>query len=143
MVDQLNGFAAEVTRLAREVGTEGQVGVVRHSCPVSQAPGKTSPKRQRDGKQPHEPGPGIVKSVTAVANGDLPPAPDCESKGRKKCPGGHDQQHYRTRLPSFADQSPAWPAKWALRAGWAAGALPGSGPVVEGSPANVNLLAAT
>src|SRR5204863_2960833 len=26
MVDQLNGFAAEVTRLAREVGTEGRLG---------------------------------------------------------------------------------------------------------------------
>src|SRR5207253_1929233 len=26
MVDQLNGFAAEVTRLAREVGTEGKLG---------------------------------------------------------------------------------------------------------------------
>ena len=26
MVDQLNGFAAEVTRVAREVGTEGRLG---------------------------------------------------------------------------------------------------------------------
>src|SRR5690606_26854145 len=26
MVDQLNGFAAEVTRMAREVGTEGKLG---------------------------------------------------------------------------------------------------------------------
>src|SRR6185436_15015806 len=26
MVDQLNGFAAEVTRVAREVGTEGELG---------------------------------------------------------------------------------------------------------------------
>src|SRR4029434_9766999 len=26
MVDQLNGFAAEVTRVAREVGTEGKLG---------------------------------------------------------------------------------------------------------------------
>src|SRR5687768_2010027 len=26
MVDQLNGFASEVTRVAREVGTEGQLG---------------------------------------------------------------------------------------------------------------------
>src|SRR5688572_33300724 len=26
MVDQLNGFAAEVTRVAREVGTEGALG---------------------------------------------------------------------------------------------------------------------
>ena len=26
MVDQLNGFASEVTRVAREVGTEGKLG---------------------------------------------------------------------------------------------------------------------
>jgi len=26
MVDQLNGFAGEVTRVAREVGTEGKLG---------------------------------------------------------------------------------------------------------------------
>src|SRR5690606_33372824 len=26
MVDQLNGFASEVTRVAREVGTEGELG---------------------------------------------------------------------------------------------------------------------
>jgi len=42
MVDQLNGFAAEVTRVAREVGTEGKLGgqaIVR----ASPAPGRTSP----------------------------------------------------------------------------------------------------
>ena len=27
MVDQLNSFASEVTRVAREVGTEGKLGV--------------------------------------------------------------------------------------------------------------------
>src|SRR5207253_503712 len=30
MVDQLNGFAAEVTRVAREVGTEGKLGGQAH-----------------------------------------------------------------------------------------------------------------
>src|SRR5258705_9321171 len=29
MVDQLNGFASEVTRVAREVGTEGKLGDTR------------------------------------------------------------------------------------------------------------------
>ena len=40
MVDQLNSFASEVTRVAREVGTEGKLGgqaVVR----ASPAPGRT------------------------------------------------------------------------------------------------------
>jgi hypothetical protein len=29
MVDQLNGFSSEVTRVAREVGTEGKLGGLR------------------------------------------------------------------------------------------------------------------
>jgi HAMP domain-containing protein len=57
MVDQLNSFASEVTRVAREVGTEGNLG--------GQAPGEgrgrylERPDRQRefDGRQPHRPGP--------------------------------------------------------------------------------------
>ena len=42
MVDQLNAFAAEVTRVAREVGTEGN-SVVRQTCLVWEARGRTSP----------------------------------------------------------------------------------------------------
>jgi len=42
MVDQLNGFASEVSRVAREVGTEGKLGA-RPRCPASRAPGRTSP----------------------------------------------------------------------------------------------------
>ena len=40
MVDQLNRFASEVTRVAREVGTEGKLGG-QATCPVWPAPGKT------------------------------------------------------------------------------------------------------
>jgi hypothetical protein len=42
MVDQLNSFASEVTRVAREVGSEGQA---RRQAQVraSAAPGRTSP----------------------------------------------------------------------------------------------------
>ena len=42
MVDQLNSFAAEVTRVAREVGTEGKLGG-QARCRASRAPGRTSP----------------------------------------------------------------------------------------------------
>ena len=42
MVEQLRSFAAEVTRVAREVGTEGG-SAARPSCPASAAPGRTSP----------------------------------------------------------------------------------------------------
>ena len=42
MVDQLNGFAAEVTRVAREVGTEGKLGG-QAAVPAWPAPGRISP----------------------------------------------------------------------------------------------------
>ena len=71
MVDQLNSFAAEVTRVAREVGTEGKLGGQAEVKGVSgvwkdltdnvnfMASNLTTQVR------------GIVKVVTAVANGDL------------------------------------------------------------------------
>jgi len=42
MVDQLNGFASEVSRVAREVGSDGKLGA-RRRCPERPAPGRTSP----------------------------------------------------------------------------------------------------
>ena len=57
MVDQLNGFSSEVTRVAREVGTEGKLGgqaqVPRRGRHVE------GPHRlgQLDGLEPHRPGP--------------------------------------------------------------------------------------
>ena len=41
MVDQLSTFAAEVTRVAREVGTEGQLGGQAEVEGVSRACGAT------------------------------------------------------------------------------------------------------
>ncbi|RYZ40213.1 MAG: HAMP domain-containing protein, partial [Myxococcaceae bacterium] len=71
MVDQLNSFASEVTRVAREVGTEGKLGGQAAVSGVSgtwkdltdnvnfMASNLTTQVR------------GIVKVVTSVANGDL------------------------------------------------------------------------
>ena len=71
MVDQLNSFASEVTRVAREVGTEGRLGGQAYVPGVAgiwknltdnvnfMASNLTTQVR------------GIVKVVTAVANGDL------------------------------------------------------------------------
>lgn len=42
MVDQLNSFASEVTRVAREVGTEGKLGG-QAQVEASVGPGRTSP----------------------------------------------------------------------------------------------------
>ena len=43
MVDQLNGFASEVTRVAREVGTEGKLGGQAAGAAAWPAPGRISP----------------------------------------------------------------------------------------------------
>jgi len=81
MVDQLNSFASEVTRVAREVGTEGQLGgqaQVRGVAGVwkdltdsvnGMAGNLTGQVR------------GIAKVVTAVANGDLKRKLVVEAKG--------------------------------------------------------------
>ena len=56
MVDQLNAFAGEVTRVAREVGTEGKLG---GQAQVQGVGGHVEgPHRQRQfhGQQPHRPG---------------------------------------------------------------------------------------
>ena len=45
MVDQLSSFADEVTRVAREVGTEGKLGGQARGHAVSPARGGTSPTR--------------------------------------------------------------------------------------------------
>ena len=71
MVDQLNAFASEVTRVAREVGTEGKLGG------QAAVPGRRrhleGPDRQRqlDGRQPDRQVRNIAEVTTAVARGDL------------------------------------------------------------------------
>ncbi len=57
MVDQLNGFAGEVSRVAREVGTEG--GARRSGTGSRRGGDVEGPYRQRelDGVEPHQPGP--------------------------------------------------------------------------------------
>jgi len=81
MVDQLNSFASEVTRVAREVGTEGKLGGQADVRGVagtwkdltdnvnSMASNLTNQVR------------GIARVVTAVANGDLKRKLTVEAKG--------------------------------------------------------------
>ncbi len=56
MVDQLNSFASEVTRVAREVGTEGKLG--GQAAGAGRRRHVEGPDRQRelDGRQPDRPG---------------------------------------------------------------------------------------
>ncbi len=103
MVDQLNSFASEVTRVAREVGTEGKLGgqaQVRGVAGVwkdltdnvnSMAENLTSQVR------------GIAKVVTAVANGDL--KQKLPSRPRARSPTLADTINEMTdTLATFADQ---------------------------------------
>ncbi len=57
MVDQLNSFASEVTRVAREVGTEGKLGGQAAVPGVAGTWKDLTDSRELDGRQPHRPGP--------------------------------------------------------------------------------------
>ena len=95
MVDQLSSFAAEVTRVAREVGTAGELGGQADVQGVvgtwkdltdsvnSMAGNLTGQVR------------GIAKVVTAVANGEPSAKAVSGGKGRDCGACGHDQQHDR------------------------------------------------
>jgi HAMP domain-containing protein/CheY-like chemotaxis protein/signal transduction histidine kinase len=103
MVDQLNSFASEVTRVALEVGTEGKLGgqaQVRGVAGVwkdltdsvnSMAGNLTSQVR------------GIAKVVTAVANGDLKRKLIVEAKGEIAELADTINEMIET-LATFADQ---------------------------------------
>ena len=81
MVDQLNAFASEVTRVAREVGTEGKLGG------QAQVPGVAGTWKDLTdtvnvmAANLTEQVRGIVKVVTAVAEGDLKQKLTVKSKG--------------------------------------------------------------
>jgi HAMP domain-containing protein len=81
MVDQLNSFAAEVTRVAKEVGTEGKLGGQAEVKEVSgtwkDLTDNVNVMASNLTKQVR----GIVKVVTAVANGDLSQKFVLEAKG--------------------------------------------------------------
>jgi HAMP domain-containing protein/DNA-binding response OmpR family regulator/GAF domain-containing protein len=71
MVDQLNAFAAEVTRVAREVGTEGKLGGQATVSGVAGTWKDLTDSVNLMAANLTEQVRGIVKVVTAVANGNL------------------------------------------------------------------------
>ena len=56
MVEQLRSFAAEVTRVAREVGTEGKLGGQARGAGRGRHLEGPHRQRQLDGVEPHRPG---------------------------------------------------------------------------------------
>ena len=62
MVDQLNGFASEVTRVAREVGTEGKLGGQAQVPGVAGTWKDLTDNVNSDGREPDRPGPQYRRS---------------------------------------------------------------------------------
>src|SRR5258706_7404846 len=103
MVDQLNAFAAEVTRVAREVGTDGKLGG------QAQVPGVAGPWKDLTDNvnvmaaNLTEQVRGIVKVVTAVANGELTKKLTVNAKGEVAALA-ETINNMTDTLATFADQ---------------------------------------
>jgi len=103
MVDQLNAFAAEVTRVAREVGTEGKLGG------QAQVPGVAGTWKDLTDNvnvmaaNLTEQVRGIVKVVTAVANGELTRKLTVNAKGEVAALA-ETINNMTDTLATFADQ---------------------------------------
>ncbi|HEV2883332.1 MAG TPA: response regulator, partial [Pyrinomonadaceae bacterium] len=81
MVDQLNSFASEVTRVAREVGTEGKLGGQADVRGVAGTWKDFTDNVNSMGSNLTDQVRGIARVVTAVANGDLERKLTVEAKG--------------------------------------------------------------
>jgi HAMP domain-containing protein/CheY-like chemotaxis protein/signal transduction histidine kinase len=81
MVDQLNSFASEVTRVAREVGTEGSLGGQADVRGVAGTWKDLTDNVNSMASNLTDQVRGIARVVTAVANGDLERKLTVEAKG--------------------------------------------------------------
>ena len=103
MVDQLNSFASEVTRVAREVGTEGKLGGQAEVRGVSGTwKDLTDNVNSMAGNLTNQVR-GMAKVVTAVANGDLKRKLLVEAKGEIAALADTINNMIDT-LATFADQ---------------------------------------
>ncbi len=103
MVDQLNSFAAEVTRVAKEVGTEGKLGGQAEVKGVSGTWKDLTDNVNFMAGNLTKQVRGIVRVVTAVANGDLNQKFVLEAKGEVAALAETINNMIDT-LSTFADQ---------------------------------------
>jgi HAMP domain-containing protein/CheY-like chemotaxis protein/GAF domain-containing protein len=142
MVDQLNAFASEVTRVAREVGTEGKLGG------QAQVPGVAGTWKDLTdtvnvmAANLTEQVRGIVKVVTAVANGELKQNLTVKSKGEVAALA-ETINNMTSTLATFADQVTTVAREVGVegRLGGQAN-VPGAAGTWKDLTGNVNLLAA-
>jgi CheY-like chemotaxis protein/signal transduction histidine kinase/HAMP domain-containing protein len=103
MVDQLNAFAGEVTRVAREVGTDGKLGGQAEVPGVAGTWKDLTDNVNVMAANLTEQVRGIVKVVTAVATGDLTQKLTVNAKGEVAALAETINNMTRT-LATFADQ---------------------------------------
>jgi CheY-like chemotaxis protein len=103
MVDQLNAFAGEVTRVAREVGTEGKLGGQAQVLGVGGTWKDLTDNVNFMAANLTEQVRGIVKVVTAVATGDLTQKLRVNAKGEVAALG-ETINNMTDTLAIFADQ---------------------------------------
>jgi HAMP domain-containing protein/CheY-like chemotaxis protein len=142
MVDQLNAFAAEVTRVAREVGTEGKLGG------QAQVPGVAGTWKDLTDNvnvmaaNLTEQVRGIVKVVTAVANGDLKQSLTVKAKGEVAALA-ETINNMTITLATFADQVTTVAREVGVEGRLGGQAyVPGAAGTWKDLTSNVNLLAA-
>jgi HAMP domain-containing protein/CheY-like chemotaxis protein/signal transduction histidine kinase len=142
MVDQLNGFASEVTRVAREVGTEGLLGGQAKVPGVAGTWKDLTDTVNVMAANLTEQVRGIVKVVTAVANGDLKQNLAVKSKGEVAALA-ETINNMTDTLATFADQVTTVAREVGVegRLGGQAN-VPGAAGTWKDLTGNVNLLAA-
>jgi CheY-like chemotaxis protein len=142
MVDQLNAFAAEVTRVAREVGTEGKLGGQAVVPGVAGTWKDLTDNVNVMANNLTEQVRGIVKVVTAVANGDLQQKLTVNAKGEVAALA-ETINNMTDTLATFADQVTTVAREVGVegRLGGQAN-VPGAAGTWKDLTGNVNLLAA-
>jgi HAMP domain-containing protein/CheY-like chemotaxis protein len=142
MVDQLNAFASEVTRVAREVGTEGLLGGQATVPGVAGTWKDLTDTVNVMAANLTEQVRGIVKVVTAVANGDLKQNLTVKSKGEVAALA-ETINNMTDTLATFADQVTTVAREVGVegRLGGQAN-VPGAAGTWKDLTGNVNLLAA-
>src|ERR671931_653044 len=103
MVEQLSSFSAEVTRVAREVGTEGKLGGQAQVRGVSGTWRDLTDNVNQMADNLTEQVRGIARVVTAVANGDLKRKLSVEAKG-EVAELAETINEMTSTLATFADQ---------------------------------------
>ena len=133
MVDQLNTFASEVTRVAREVGTEGKLGGQAEVRGVAGTWKDLDRQRELHGGQPHHPGPRHRQGGHRRGQRQSEAQAGARDQGRNRRAGRHHQRHDRhagdVRRPGEQRGSRSRHRRQAGRPGAACPARPASGAI--------------